>query len=85
LQQKLNFDTIFLGGDRKMVDRIAITLKAARVNAGLTQKKAAKLLEISQNKLIHWERDPQIVNLREQRKISRAYDIPIDNIFFGKK
>lgn len=68
-----------------MVDRIAITLKAARVNAGLTQKKAAKLLEISQNKLIHWERDPQIVNLREQRKISRAYDIPIDNIFFGKK
>ena len=35
---------------------MAITLKAARINAGLTQTEAAKVLDISKDTLSKWER-----------------------------
>lgn len=59
-----------------------ITIKAARVNAGLTIKEAAKLIGICETTLINWEKDPSIIQSKYQKKISEVYNFPIDNIIF---
>lgn len=63
---------------------IKISLRAARVNANLTLLQAAKRIGIGKDRLIKWERMPDRVDTRFQKKISAAYNFPIDNIFFGK-
>lgn len=67
-----------------MTDRnkFQITLKAARVNAGLTQEELAKTLGISVNTLIQWEKRPSQISALRQRDISNAVNMPIDNIIF---
>lgn len=65
------------------MDKIQISLKAARVNANLTIRKAAKEIGISHGTLIKWEKNSGIVNPIAQAKISLAYGLPIDVIFFG--
>lgn len=62
---------------------IQITLKAARVNAGLTILEASNKIGIGKDRLIKWERNPALVNPIYQKKISTTYNIPIDSIFFG--
>lgn len=64
---------------------IQITLKAARVNVGLSQKEAAKALGISQNTLIKWEKYPDVIPPFRQSAISAVYRMPIDNIIFLPK
>ena len=39
----------------KEVHGLKITLKAARVNAGLTQEEAAEKLGVSRDRLLRWE------------------------------
>lgn len=62
---------------------IKISLKAARVNANLTLIEAAKRLGIGKDTLLKWERNSDIVQPRYQKIISKVYNMPIDNIFFG--
>lgn len=62
---------------------IKISLKAARVNANLTILQAAKRLQIGKDTLMKWERNPDRVQPRFQKRISEAYNMPIDDIFFG--
>lgn len=62
---------------------IQITLKAARINAGLTVMEAAKLLKISHTTLIKWEKNPGDLTPNQQRLIQEVYKFPTDNIFFG--
>lgn len=64
---------------------LKITLKAARVNAGLTLEEAAKSLGISRATLISWEKHPEKINALYQSKISDAYCIDTDNIIFLSK
>lgn len=59
-----------------------ITLKAARVNAGLTIKAAAPLLGVGKDTLIKWEKEPWKVNASYQSKIEQVYRMPIDQIIF---
>ena len=61
---------------------VKIQIRAARVNAGLTQVDAAKLLDISVNTLIKWESRPELIPAYKQRAISETYQIPIDNLIF---
>lgn len=63
--------------------QIQISLKAARVNAGLTLLDAAKKIGIGKDSLIKWERNSGHVSPIWQSKISETYNLPIDNIFFG--
>lgn len=63
---------------------IQISLKAARVNAGMTILEAAKRIGIGKDTLLKWERRPELVNPLYQEKISEAYHFPIDCIFFGR-
>lgn len=64
--------------------KLQISLKAARVNAGLTVLEAAKQLGIGKDTLLKWEKNPGLVNTIKQEKISIVYKIAIDHIFFGK-
>ncbi|SEB16014.1 Helix-turn-helix [Thalassobacillus cyri] len=60
-----------------------ITLKAARVNAGLTIAEASKKLSISHGTLVKWERSPGNVTPIQQKKIEEVYNFPTNYIFFG--
>lgn len=63
---------------------VQISLKAARINAGMTLLEAAKRIGIGKDTLLKWEKCPELVNPLFQSKISEAYNFPIDNIFFGR-
>ena len=58
-----------------------ITLKAARINAGLRQTDAARLIGKTKNTIAAWEsgrRSPKFVDLLD---LCRVYGIEIDDIF----
>ena len=59
-----------------------ITLEAARVNAGYTQKEAAKLLHISNKTLQNWESGKSYPNADKIAEICELYQIPYDYINF---
>lgn len=61
---------------------LKITLEAARVNAGYTQKEAAKLLHISNKTLQNWESGKFYPNAGKIQEICALYRIPYDNINF---
>lgn len=60
-----------------------ISLKAARVNANLSQQEAAKKLGISKATLQNYESGQTVPDILISRKIEEVYDFPIDYIFFG--
>lgn len=62
-----------------------ISLKAARVNAGLTIRKAAEKIGVGKDTLIKWEKEPWKVNALYQDKISKVYKMPINQINFLPK
>ena len=59
-----------------------ITLKAARVNAGLTQTEAAKVIGIGVVTLIKWEKNPDRMPVYMQRQIADTYNLLPENIKF---
>lgn len=65
-----------------MVTLPKITLKAARVNAGLTQQEAAEKLGISYQTLSRYEGESGNVRQEMLKKMSELYEIPIEFIFF---
>ena len=61
-------------------DKIQISLRAARVNAGMTQADVAAILHVGNKTVLNWEcgiSEPSFATLNE---LSRIYKIPIDNI-----
>lgn len=60
-----------------------IQLKAARVNADLSQDEAAKLLNISKATLQNYESGKTIPQWDMVKKIGEVYRFPTDFIFFG--
>ena len=59
-----------------------ITLAAARVNAGYSQKVAAKLLRISNKTLQNWESGKSYPSADKIAEICELYQIPYDCINF---
>lgn len=59
-----------------------ITLRAARVNAGLTLEEARKLLKVSKNTLIKWENGESTPTWEKVQMISEVYKWPSDLIIF---
>ena len=57
-----------------------ITLKAARVNAGLTQKELAKKLGVTNTTVNSWENGITEPSLNQLRELSRLSGIPMDFI-----
>lgn len=60
-----------------------ITLRAARVNSGYSQKEAAKLLGIHYQTLASLEKDSSQIPYAIIEKLESVYGVPADNIFFG--
>lgn len=59
-----------------------MTLKAARVNKGLTQKEAAKLIGISPSALAKWENFKSYPSNRWIPKILEIYSVSYDELIF---
>lgn len=59
-----------------------LSLKAARVNAGMTQEKAASLLNVTRDTIGNWERGKSFPDALQIKKIEAAYNISYDNIIF---
>ena len=62
-----------------------ITLKAARVNIGMTLKESAKLFGIHYETLSNYENDSTNVPRTFFIKLESVYGIPSENIYFGKQ
>lgn len=59
-----------------------ISLKAARVNADLSQDEAANRLHISKNTLVNWEKGRTFPDYSELTRLCSIYNnIPVDIIF----
>lgn len=63
---------------------IKITLAAARVNAGLSQREAAKLLGITPGTLRNYERGKQVPGWTTVKEMERIYGISADNMIIEK-
>ena len=61
---------------------IQLTLKAARVNAGLTQIQAAKLLGISNKTLCNWEKGYAFPTPKHIDPICELYGVTYDMLTF---
>lgn len=61
---------------------MAITLKAARVNAGLTQKEAAEKLGISKGTIASYEMYKTFPDMERAKQIADLYGTTIDGIIF---
>ena len=61
------------------MEKIQISLAAARVNAGMTQEQVAKEMNVSKNTVINWEKG--IIKGPALHALCSLYNIPIDNIF----
>lgn len=61
--------------------KFKISIKAARVNAGLTLREAAKKLGISYQTLSKYENNPKSVSLGMTDKMAKVYRIQKDFIF----
>lgn len=61
---------------------LKISLKAARVNAGLSQKEVAKFLKIS-NKTVHnWENGDTSPSAKHIDALCELYKVEYDNLNF---
>lgn len=62
-----------------------ISLEAARVNAGLSQKDAAQKVGINVATLSNWENGKTSPDVDKFKKLCEVYGCPGDIIFLGKK
>lgn len=63
------------------MEKLQISLAAARVNAGLTQEDVAKKMQKSKQTIVNWEKGKVVPGIPEVEMLSRIYNIPQDNIF----
>ena len=61
---------------------LQITLKAARVNAGYTQKEAAKKLGVSNITLLSWEKGVSMPKANQIDDICNLYKVTYDMLIF---
>lgn len=68
-----------------MADDFRISLAAARVNAGLTQKEVAEAIGISNVTLIKWENGETVPTADKAEQLARLYKCPLNRINFCRK
>lgn len=60
-------------------------LKAARVNAGFTQKQAAEALNISKGTLANYEKYRTKPDIEMSKRIAKLYNVTVDDLIFFAK
>ena len=64
------------------MSELKISLKAARVNAGLTQEQAADRIGIARQTLVNYETGKTSPDIKTLRRIADVYGIDKDRISF---
>lgn len=64
---------------------VEVTLKAARVNKGLTQEEAAKLIGVSADVISNWERQVSFPDVLQLKVIERVYGVDYQHLIFLPK
>lgn len=59
-----------------------ITLKAARVNAGLTQEEVAKKLKKSKNTIVNYESGKSTPDIETGKALASLYGCSVDDLIF---
>lgn len=59
-----------------------ITLKAARVNAGLTQKQVSEYLNVTPETIRNWERGKSFPDVPQIKKLELKYGVEYKDIIF---
>lgn len=67
------------------MDKLQISLAAARVNANMTQEDVAKKMQVSKQTVVNWEKGKTVLKIPQIDMLSRIYQIPQDNLFLPKK
>ena len=62
-----------------------LTLKAARVNVGLTQKEAATELGVNVSTLLKYEQGKSYPNVKVLKRIEKLYKVPYHQLIFCKE
>lgn len=61
---------------------MAITLKAARVNKGLTQLEASRRIGVTEDTLGNWERAKSFPNVPQIKRIEEVYGVSYNELIF---
>jgi len=64
---------------------LKIKLKAARVNAGLTQADVAKILNRNKQTIVNWENGVTEIKVSDLLRLSKLYEIPIEYLEVPEK
>ncbi|MDD6340678.1 MAG: helix-turn-helix transcriptional regulator [Butyrivibrio sp.] len=67
------------------MEKLQISLAAARVNAGMTQAKVAEIMHINKQTIVNWESGRVIPKQAQLEMMSRIYNMPVDFIFLPCK
>lgn len=67
------------------MEKLQISLAAARVNAGLTQEDVAEKMKVSKKTVINWEKGIVTPSFAVLDTLSRLYNLPLDYIFLPSK
>lgn len=67
------------------MEKLQISLAAARVNAKLTQEEVAKKMRIGKRTVINWEKGVVMPSFADLNMLANIYGIPVDNIFLPEK
>lgn len=59
-----------------------ITLKAARVNVGFTQKEAAEKIGVTEYTVFNWEKGRSFPNVKNLKAIEEAYRVSYQDLIF---
>lgn len=59
-----------------------ITLKAARINANLTQVESAKMLGVNKQTVSNWEKGNSFPDAVQIKKLEKLYKVSYDDIIF---
>ena len=62
---------------------MALTLRAARINKGLSRQEAAKLLGVGVSTIGNYERGVSYPDVPVIRKMEQVYGIPYGEMIFG--
>ena len=63
------------------MEHLQISLAAARVNAGMTQKEVAEIMKINKQTVCNWEKGKVIPKPAQLEMMCRIYNISADFIF----
>lgn len=67
------------------MDQFKITIKAARVNAGLTQQEVADLINVGRTSVINWEMGHTSPSVEKAEAFCKACNVPFDRVTFSRE